>query len=161
MCTAGDGHQADQEFRAPGMESAPPGYEFTPVGLKGPKSEEKDSRRWLLKRVVAVAALGIVWDRAPCGTANVPGGACAPAAHHDTGPHGRCGHCGACSLPHRQPGAHADADAHTGAHAHTGERYGEYQLSKSLYYAHPCGQQRCGFSCLAAPLTIRCRYILS
>ena len=61
MCTAGDGHQADQEFRAPGMESAPPGYEFTPVGLKGPKSEEKDSRRWLLKRVVAVAALGIVW----------------------------------------------------------------------------------------------------
>ena len=61
MYTAGDGHQADQEFRAPGMESTPPGYEFTPVGLKEPESEEKDSRRWLLKRVVAVAALGIVW----------------------------------------------------------------------------------------------------
>ena len=61
MYTAGDGHQADQEFRAPGMESTPPGYEFTPVGLKEPESEEKDSRRWLLKRVVAVTVTGIVW----------------------------------------------------------------------------------------------------
>lgn len=61
MYTAGDGHQADQEFRAPGMESAPPGYEFTPVGLKKPESEEKDSRRWLLKRIAAVTVTGIVW----------------------------------------------------------------------------------------------------
>ena len=61
MYTAGDGHQADQEFRAPGMESTPPGYEFTPVCLKEPESEEKDSRRWLLKRVVAVTVTGIVW----------------------------------------------------------------------------------------------------
>lgn len=61
MYTAGDGHQADQEFRAPGMESTPPGYEFTPVGLKEPENEEKDSRRWLLKRVVALTVTGIVW----------------------------------------------------------------------------------------------------
>ena len=72
MYTAGDGHQADQEFRAPGMESAPPGYEFTPVGLKEPESEEKDSRRWLLKRVVAVAAPGIVWTTLLAGRQTSP-----------------------------------------------------------------------------------------
>ena len=72
MYTAGDGHQADQEFRAPGMESTPPGYEFTPVGLKGPESEEKDSRRWLLKRVVAVTVTGIVWAALLAGRQTFP-----------------------------------------------------------------------------------------
>lgn len=61
MYTAGDGPRADREFCAPGAEYTPPGYEFTPAGLKGPESEEKDSRRWLLKRIAAVAMLGIVW----------------------------------------------------------------------------------------------------
>ena len=72
MYTAGDGHQADQEFRAPGMESTPPGYEFTPVGLKEPESEEKDSRRWLLKRVVAVTVTGIVWAALLAGRQTFP-----------------------------------------------------------------------------------------
>lgn len=72
MYTAGDGHQADQEFRAPGMESTPPGYEFTPVGLKEPESEEKDSRRWLLKRVVAVTVTGIVWAAVLAGRQTFP-----------------------------------------------------------------------------------------
>ena len=72
MYTAGDGHQADQEFRAPGMESAPPGYEFTPVGLKEPESEEKDSRRWLLKRITAVTVTGIVWAALLAGRQTFP-----------------------------------------------------------------------------------------
>ena len=72
MYTAGDGHQADQEFRAPGMESTPPGYEFTPVCLKESESEEKDSRRWLLKRVVAVTVTGIVWAALLAGRQTFP-----------------------------------------------------------------------------------------
>ena len=72
MYTAGDGHQADQEFRAPGMESTPPGYEFTPVGLKEPESEEKDSRRWLLKRITAVTVTGIVWAALLAGRQTFP-----------------------------------------------------------------------------------------
>ena len=72
MYTAGDGHQADQEFRAPGMESTPPGNEFTPVGLKEPENGEKDSRRWLLKRVVAVTVTGIVWAALLAGRQTFP-----------------------------------------------------------------------------------------